>query len=355
LNAAANFFETLKGTAEVEVRMAENAKVYRRMSELLLDDPTAIVNGRTNAQLAAVLLRESATFFMTLGQQNEPVLEQMTQNSEVYRATAAVLEVNPVGQLPVSHAVPQVSLPKENTLLVRNERPTNFQQDHTLELTTSRLRFGKYWTVVPGSQGLGAWRESIFKRDFYTCQYCGLQSKKYHNIIAENGVDWVTNKVFTACIFCSLCLALETVEPMRSGVLIWLPQMSQVMLNRLMQVVYVSRIRSDVHADKARQILERLLQRRRFVVDRLSSDVPSFLVGLMANCETTEELCSVREKISDIRLLPLDRRIIRQVDLEFNQFPQILAYWRSNGGPFPKVREAEQIALLDSVLNDAAL
>ena len=40
------------------------------------------------------------------------------------------------------------------------------------------------------------------------------------------------------------------------------------------------------------------------------------------------------EKLKGLRLFPLDRRIIKEQDLEFNQFPQILAYWRSKDGPF---------------------
>jgi intracellular multiplication protein IcmJ len=40
------------------------------------------------------------------------------------------------------------------------------------------------------------------------------------------------------------------------------------------------------------------------------------------------------KKLEGIRLFPLDRRIIKEGDLEFNQFPQILAYWRSKDGPF---------------------
>jgi intracellular multiplication protein IcmJ len=34
-----------------------------------------------------------------------------------------------------------------------------------------------------------------------------------------------------------------------------------------------------------------------------------------------------------LRIMPLNRRIISEADLEFNQFPQILAFWRSKHGP----------------------
>jgi intracellular multiplication protein IcmJ len=44
-----------------------------------------------------------------------------------------------------------------------------------------------------------------------------------------------------------------------------------------------------------------------------------------------------------LRLFPLDRRIIREADLEFNQFPQILAYWRSKDGPFGKLQPKQWV------------
>ncbi|MFA7457021.1 MAG: type IV secretion protein DotN, partial [Micavibrio sp.] len=40
------------------------------------------------------------------------------------------------------------------------------------------------------------------------------------------------------------------------------------------------------------------------------------------------------EKLDGVRLFPLDRRNVSEGELKFNQFPQILAYWRSKDGPF---------------------
>ncbi len=48
----------------------------------------------------------------------------------------------------------------------------------------------------------------------------------------------------------------------------------------------------------------------------------------------TDEYKVRMNKLKGFRILPLDRRIIKEGDLEFNQFPQILAYWRSKDGPF---------------------
>lgn len=42
----------------------------------------------------------------------------------------------------------------------------------------------------------------------------------------------------------------------------------------------------------------------------------------------------LKELLKSVRLMPLDRRLQSEAGLYFNQFPQILAYWRSKGGPF---------------------
>ena len=49
----------------------------------------------TMAQLAAKLLRDAAVFFENVGEQNPPLAEQMTDNAEVYRQVADLLEQDP--------------------------------------------------------------------------------------------------------------------------------------------------------------------------------------------------------------------------------------------------------------------
>jgi hypothetical protein len=55
----------------------------------------------TNAQLAAKLLRDAATFFRNVGEQNAPLKEQMNDNAAVYDQVAELLEVNPLGTLDI--------------------------------------------------------------------------------------------------------------------------------------------------------------------------------------------------------------------------------------------------------------
>lgn len=54
----------------------------------------------SHSELAARLLRDAATFFKTLAEQNEPLKEQMTENATVFEQVADLVEKDPTGELP---------------------------------------------------------------------------------------------------------------------------------------------------------------------------------------------------------------------------------------------------------------
>lgn len=109
--------------------------------------------------------------------------------------------------------------------------------------------------------------------------------------------------------------------------------MSQARLHVLTRELYVGRISRGPLQEKARSALESLRARGAQAEERLSSCDPRSLAEQMLSCTDARALAALRARLESIRLLPLDRRIIREADLEFNQFPQILAYWRSKDGP----------------------
>jgi hypothetical protein len=51
----------------------------------------------THAQLAAKLLKDAATFFRTIGEQNPPLKIQMDENAAVFEQVADLVEQNPTG------------------------------------------------------------------------------------------------------------------------------------------------------------------------------------------------------------------------------------------------------------------
>lgn len=179
-------------------------------------------------------------------------------------------------------------------------------------------------------------RQKIFERDNFTCQCCKFESKKYQEILYINGdpQDQRPKNMVTACIFCHQCFNLDAISQMRSGVLLWLPEIEQAELHHIARAIYVARISQGPIADAARKALDALMARREEVKRRLGTDNVYILASVLKDYLSPNHYAARAKKLDGVRLFPLDRRIIKEADLEFNQFPQILAYWRSKDGPF---------------------
>lgn len=55
----------------------------------------------THNQLAAQLLRDAASFFRTIGEQNAPLQDQMAENAAVFDEVAMLVENDPMGEIAV--------------------------------------------------------------------------------------------------------------------------------------------------------------------------------------------------------------------------------------------------------------
>lgn len=53
----------------------------------------------SHAEIAARLLRDAATFFRAVGEQNDTLHDQMMENADVFEQVAALVETDPTGQL----------------------------------------------------------------------------------------------------------------------------------------------------------------------------------------------------------------------------------------------------------------
>ncbi len=179
-------------------------------------------------------------------------------------------------------------------------------------------------------------RQKIFLRDNHTCRHCGFHSKKYQDItfLDNDATNLQVDNLLTACIYCSQCFDLEKVSEMRSGVLVWLPEIEQADLHHIARAIYVSRISQGSMAETAKSALGKIMGRREEAKARLYTDDPYLLSVVMKDFLGPRQYAMKDKKLDGIKLFPLDRRIIKEGDLEFNQFPQILAYWRSKNGPF---------------------
>jgi len=186
------------------------------------------------------------------------------------------------------------------------------------------------------AQNLAALRQKILERDDNTCRFCGFQSSKYQEVHFLNGNqdDQRPDNMAAACIFCQQCFDLEKASQMNSGVLVWLPELQQHELSHLARAIYVARISQGTMADAARAALDAIMARREDAKTRIATDDPFILASVMRDFLGPKHYSARAEKLDGVRLFPLDRRNISEGELKFNQFPQILAYWRSKDGPF---------------------
>ena len=81
-----------------------------------------------------------------------------------------------------------------------------------------------------------------------------------------------------------------------------------------------------------RKSLDLIMARREDVKKRIHTDDPYILSMVLKDYLSPGHYKMRDKKLDGVRLFPLDRRIIKESELEFNQFPQILAYWRSKDG-----------------------
>ncbi len=100
LGDAATFFRTLASQNDsLKDQMTENATVFDQMSELITDNPQGSLEGTPNAELTCRLLQDAAGFFRTLGEQNEPIRDQMEENANVYSQIGDLVKEDPLGIL----------------------------------------------------------------------------------------------------------------------------------------------------------------------------------------------------------------------------------------------------------------
>lgn len=99
---------------------------------------------------------------------------------------------------------------------------------------------------------------TVFKRDDYTCRYCGFQSQKYQEVvnIDHNYSNNKLNNLATACTFCSMCLVLDIVgiDGRSGGSIIHLPEINQADLNHFVRALFCSLLRDAPYKGKLQSV-----------------------------------------------------------------------------------------------------
>lgn len=99
LKDSALFFRTLAGeNPAVRQKMTDSAAAFDQAAQALLSNPLGVTGDRPNAATAAACLNEAAKLLRKLGNQNEPIREQMQTNADTFDDIAAKLSANPAGR-----------------------------------------------------------------------------------------------------------------------------------------------------------------------------------------------------------------------------------------------------------------
>ena len=141
---------------------------------------------------------------------------------------------------------------------------------------------------------------------------------------------------------------------MNSGTLIFAPEIDQATLNHLARAIYVARRTQGPMADSARMAMNALLSRKDEAIVRIGTDSPRLMAAVMRELLEPAAYKRRMEALQGIRLMPLDKRLLKEEDFEFDQFPQILAFWRSTNGPYGKTLPPTWPAMLQSIMEKQA-
>lgn len=153
-------------------------------------------------------------------------------------------------------------------------------------------------------------QKTVFKRDSYTCQYCGFRAKQYLEVVNLDGnyCNNLLKNLVTACSFCTQCFFLEAIGKgeFGGGTLIYLPEMAQGALNALCHVLFASIVMGGDYAPGARNIYRSFKLRSQVVEKELGEGLsnPALFGQLLidSHIKTIDSLESALA--TKLRLLP---------------------------------------------------
>ncbi|MEM9388691.1 MAG: hypothetical protein AAGA68_26860 [Pseudomonadota bacterium] len=175
--------------------------------------------------------------------------------------------------------------------------------------------------------------KAVHRRDNGVCSECGFRSAKYMRVRPTREMPHSPRDYRTVCTFCWQVEHIDAAARQRSGELVWMPELDQLEINRMFPSIYVE---LTMPRSLVREPLGALIavfeERKSRALQALGQDRSASLRGLFDGLPVGGPDCL--ENLSDeFRLWPSSRLIVRTGSLEFNQFPQMLAYWRSRAGP----------------------
>lgn len=165
-----------------------------------------------------------------------------------------------------------------------------------------------------------SFRDKVWERDNYTCQYCGFQAMLYQDVVNKDN-DYRNSRLdnlVTACCFCSQCLFIESINynDFGGGTIIHLPQMSQSELNGLCHVLFCAIANATSYRADAQALYRSLKFRAQLVEQTLGEGMsnPARLGQVLIDAPIKEKAVLMQKVFSELRLLPSRTKFSAQIN-----------------------------------------
>jgi ankyrin repeat protein len=191
---------------------------------------------------------------------------------------------------------------------------------------------------------------SVLHRDDNTCRGCGMRAQSHQTAVCVGPIPREVRHWATFCTFCAQCFQLDQIKRTQSATLVYLPEVEQAQLSHVARELLVACVTGRKNRDRSLRAVDLLRERGEEAVRRLGTEEPSVLADWLEEAVTHGERANLETKLHGIRLMPQSRLVVREGDLEFNRFPQIVAFWRSANGPCAGVKDGvlPWLSLLES-------
>ena len=172
--------------------------------------------------------------------------------------------------------------------------------------------------------------QKVHARDLNTCQYCGFQSFTAMDVVNADFdmSNQSMDNLITACPLCSQCHFLEHVGESDSGggVLIYLPEISQAVLNGHCHVLFCALNTTSSFYGEAQEIYRQLKSRSSIIEDYFGEGMSN--PAVMGRAILDSHVKNTREKglklLENVRVLPSRSGFKPRIDQWSSQVTQNL-------------------------------
>jgi intracellular multiplication protein IcmJ len=190
---------------------------------------------------------------------------------------------------------------------------------HSLKLTILPDAW-RIFSLRKTDPAFNEFKNRVFTRDNYTCQYCGFQAKTHQEVVNLD-LNYHNNKLnnlATACCFCAQCFFLETVgnDDYGGGILIYMPELTQGDLNGICHVLFCAMNSTSAYSADAQAIYRNLKLRAQIVEKQLGEGMsdPLLLSRVIVDLPHEKKASIADQVLNSLRLLPSYTKFTAQID-----------------------------------------